>query len=400
MSKRYYTFAFILVMSLFLLSGCQNTGYSEKQAKSIMMEYIQEKYGDSPDFEWIRWYKKKNYSQGYYALTTEGYYIRMNVFTEEGNDPYYTCLDTREYGDIADALETALAGNPLSEYLHVEVNPIYNDSQERLWDSLGYAFIQKWGGDLEEFLTDSSEMVSWEFFLEPIHTTKFYITIRPDSLADYVDNYKGFKEYISNAMSKYTDIIYNVCVLTPTVPTNALDSLNYDGVVPGVNPTILLDDLNQRKPLVIPSQAEGVEGYAIENLYRDTEVDESSLSIETAESPMEIVKSYDGKSYRIISLLYRVDNASNVDIAMLFDFSVILKEYIKQNPDAQLGRDYVMLEIDNYGEPSQIDLQYSSGAFISPEAARNYLIGDNKYTYIYGYYQDVTQICFAVLEQE
>ncbi|MDF2587909.1 MAG: hypothetical protein K0S41_1750 [Anaerocolumna sp.] len=400
MKKGKFMFALIILMSLLLLGGCQNKGYSKKQAEKIMAEFIQEKYGDTPEFEWTRWYRDRNRSQGYYALTTEGYYIRMNVFTSKGEDPSYRCYDTREYDLVESALEEAFAGNPLSDNFHVDINPIYDDSQERLWNSLRDAYHQKWDGDLEKFISYSSEMVYTAFFLEDRPRTRTFITIRPDSLNDYVSNYDSFREYIANNFSIYSDILLNVSVLTPTVPTDALDALYYDEATFGFNPIYFLDDLSQRKPVVISSQVEGIEGYIIEDKYNESIVDEDSLVIVSDTSSTETMDSFTGQSYRIISPLYRVDKAQQEDIIMFFDLSIILKDYLLKNPDAKLGRDYVLLEIDEYGTVSEEAPPFDSRSFVSPEAAQNYLVGDNKYTWLYEYYQDPAQLCFAVLESE
>lgn len=394
--KSKYILAFILLLSLLLMGGCQGRGYSKKDAKSIMTEFIQEKYGDVPEFEWVRWHRNKDYSQGYYAKTKEGYYIRMNVFTQKGEKPKYRCLDTREYPKVEEVFKAVIADNPLSDNYEVFYNPISEDSPDELWESLQKAAEQKWDGDLEKFLSYPMETPHYAFFNETNTRGSLYIAIRPDSLTDYVNKYGSFSDYVKNLKEGFSDVMsLNALVVTPSLPVQALKDLNLLQLT-----TFGLVNYEQSKPVMIPSQAEGVEGYFVEDPYSDSPVATDSLALLSADPPKEPISRFTDESFRVISPLYRVDKASNINISLLFDFSVILKNYLLENPKAQLGRDFVLLEIDEYGNVDPVTLPVYSAVFPSPEAWINYLTGDNKYTYTDSYYKNTTQICFAVPVKE
>jgi len=403
MRKFHYGLVLLLLVVLVFLTQCGNRGYSKKQAQGIMTEYIQKKYGSTPTFEWVRWHRKKGYSQGYYAKTTEGYYIRMNVFTEGNKSKKFDCSDTKEYTEIAEAMKLAFADNPLSDNYLVEINPINDASKEELWDSLKWAFHEKWNGDLQEFLLKHESRFHTVFQYESWESKpNFYVTIRPDSVADYSKNYEAFDEYVTSLRYKNEYMFLSVLVVPPSLPVDALGTLNTEYIIE--NPGILLDNLRKggghdfSRPAVLPSQGDGAECYIYQR--EESAVDESYV-LTAAAPPEEPISYIFGEAYRIISPVYNVENIQDATIVLDFDLSVILKDYLAENPDAQFGKDFVLLELESdMSWITPVVPSYESKNFDTPENAEKYLENTSKYTYSYHASDTPIQICFGVLEKE
>lgn len=405
MRKSHYGLVLLLLVLLVFLTQCGNRGYSKKQAQAIMTEYIQKKYGSAPTFEWVRWHKKKGYSQGYYAKTTDGYYIRMNVFTEGNKSKKYDCLDTKEYGEIAEAMKLAFADNPLSDNYLVEINPINDASKGELWDSLKWAFHEKWNDDLQDFLLKHEERFRTVFQYESWESKpNFYVTIRPDSVVDYSKNYEVFDEYVTRLRSENEYMFLSVLVVPPSLPVEALGTLNTEYIID--NPRILLDNLRKggghdfSRPVVLPSQGNGAECYIYQGDREEATVDES-YALTAADPPGEPISYLFGEAYRIISPVYSVENIQDATVVLDFDLSVVLKDYLTENPDAQFGKDFVLLELESdMSWITPVVPSYDSKNFDTPENAEKYLENTNKYTYTYGASGTPKQICFGVLEKE
>lgn len=403
MKKHYYGLVLLLLIFWVMLTGCSSRGYSQKQAKDTMTEYIQKKYGDTPAFEWIRWYKKKGRSQGYYAKTTEGYYIRMNVFVSGSKSKEFDCFDTKEYEEIEEAMELAFSDNPLSDNYYVKINPINEASSDELWDSLNFGFHEKWNGNLQDFLTEHATRYHKEFIYDTNSTTNFYVSIRPDSIADYIKCYEDFEEYVTKLKEINTYMLLSVLVFPPTVPVDALDTV--DPV--WARQTFLLDILwadtshQSKKPVLLPSQAEGVECCILQSFTYDEEfIPDEHLAVLTESAPSEPFQ-YIDVTYKAITPAYRVDNTPDTSMMLLFDFSVILKDYLAKNPGAKLGRDFVLVE-NPVGESFSTPLTdyYYTGGFDTPEDAERFVVGEGKYIYMYKYYTIPTQIYFAEVVKE
>lgn len=385
------------------LGGCASKGggYSEQEAEAKMTQYIQKKYDETPGFEWIRWYKKKGSTQGYYAKTDSGYYIRMNVFESQSTE----YMDTKQYPEIAAAMNSAFADNPLSKHYEVTLNPIADDSAEALWNSLKYGFKQKWNNDLAAFLHEKKASVSQIFLDDLVSTPSFHVTIRPDSMADYDQQYAAFDTYLLQLKEAYPDINLTVSVTPPTVAADALAALKARHAR-GKSPDIVLDFLSvrasvehaMRKPVLLPSDATGVEGYITQsNSDAPFVADEQNRLTETS-APQVILSEISGAGYRAISPLYRLGNVEMerfADLVLLFDLKVVLKDYLAQHPDAQLGKDYQLLLMNKSGEVEPILPNYDWEGFTTPEDAARYLTGEGHYAAYIRFYKDTEQILFG-----
>jgi hypothetical protein len=390
------------------LSGCASKGggYSEKEAEAKMTQYIQKKYDETPSFEWIRWYKKKNSSQGYYAKTDSGYYIRMNVFESKSTE----CMDTKEYPELAAAMKSAFADNPLSDLYEVGVNPISDASPEALWSSLKYGFNLKWNNDLNQFLHEQKNNVHETFLVDIASTPGFYVIIRPDSMADYVQRYTAFETYIAQLKETYPDLTLVVSVVPPTVAADALTALKIQ-YTRGASPDVVLDYLDvwhsvehdMQKPVILPSDAAGVEGYISQSNSQDPFVANEQNRLTETPAPHEIISERSGTGYRAISPLYRLENIEmdrSSNLVLLFDLPVILKDYLAQHPDAQLGKDYQLLRMDEYGYVEPIIPHYDWEGFTTREDAVRYLTGEGHYASYIRYYSDSDQILFGELQTQ
>ncbi len=194
----------------------------------------------------------------------------------------------------------------------------------------------------------------------------------------------------------------SVLVVPPSLPVDALGALNTEYIIE--NPGILLDNLRKggghdfSRPAVLPSQGDGAECYIYQN--EESAVDESYV-LTAAAHPEEPISYLFGEAYRIISPVYSVENIQDATIVLDFDLPVVLKDYLAENPEAQFGKDFVLLELESdMSWITPVVPSYDSKNFDTPENAEKYLEKTSKYTYSYHASDTPIQICFGVLEKE
>jgi len=96
-----------------------------------------------------------------------------------------------------------------------------------------------------------------------------------------------------------------------------------------------------------------------------------------------------------------VESLQDATIVLDFDLSVVLKDYLAENPDAQLGRDFVLLEMESdMTWITPVVPSYDSRNFDTPENAEKYLGNTSKCKYSYQVSDKPIQICFGVLQKE
>ncbi len=160
MKKKIIIFV-IIMMSLFM-TGCSNynSDFTTDEAKKMMKDYIKEKYGEEVDFKYVKFYNEVALGEiknlGYYAKTTDGYYIRLTDFKGEEN---VDIRDTKQFSIIEKKVNEYIENNEISNNHIVSIKLPKEENETEFFRALwsGYDLDSKYdNGDIREFLYNNN----------------------------------------------------------------------------------------------------------------------------------------------------------------------------------------------------------------------------------------------------
>ncbi len=384
-----------LISFLFITCGCGNKPYFKAEAEKEMVSYVEEKYGYTPEFEYIRWHREKeqNYihSQGYYAKTTDGYYLRMNTF----NDPKsFSIADTREYEQVQEAMSEYLKDNPLSEHYSLQLNPM-EENISPTWNALKNAFTQKWEGDLQEFI-QYQPFYKMIFILEGDSHPQFYWVLRVDDIKDYA--YDEFAEYLQEVQTTFSNAKINVMIISPSVSEEAMKHLDFYSLWDRTDSSVILDKIwtgssglkhSYQEAVPITSEINGLKAYVLQGNNDEPFRQNGVLTVTEAE-PLPDVTNFTWK-YQALTPLFTINLPEGTNVVIDFDFTVLLKEYFANNKEAKLNTDFYILRVSEDGYANEEPIYLSS--FSTEESAVEYF--SKRYAHSFKINQHNKYFCIA-----
>lgn len=327
----------IFTISLFIFTGCDpskySSDYTKEEATKMMKEYIKEKYGEDVKFEYVKHYSdvalKEILSLGYYAKTTDGYYVRLTDFKGK----YETDIrDTKQFNEIEKGIEKYIVDNKISSDYKVSISLENEKNEATFWKSLwsGYPKSAKYeGGDVLEFLKNN-ESVSETHYTNDIDGGILKVNIvfftTNDVSIEELNNYTKdlstkFSCKVSSAVSnEIKDEKSSAASFTNTNNPFVSKLISvYNGSYHSEsvsNDIVKLDD-----NIVINSELEG------------DKLDSSKWSIKTEENILEVEDSK--AKYEVLSKGYKLLTKDNNYIGNTY-MSIDVSDIVSANPNEEL----------------------------------------------------------------
>lgn len=205
MKNRKVSVLICFLTGLLLCVGCGG------MAENKMVKYIENKYGETPVFEYVK--KYDNNSKGYYGKTTDGYYVR---YTDFGVGETDVLCDTKQYDEISQVVLERLKAYATELSITDEIGFTFyigSETEENsLWRSLwnGYDADAIYdGGDVTEFLQNAYPYM-YSAYVGDNYNQTGVIMIYSDEM--YEQAVLG--EFILKAVEEF-GISMRLCVISP-----------------------------------------------------------------------------------------------------------------------------------------------------------------------------------------